>query len=440
MAGRLKIARHRVDVESRAESRHDRVPHQGVGEQRVGLESVEIGALGLKRRRLREHETRRVVVVDLGRRSRQPAHHPPARSGLPAELGVVVRAFEVASRRRRDRGLLRVDILVGDEEPQPIAQQGTAERRGHVLETGLQLPGIVVLAVLLQGIAPVADVESAAELVTARAADHVDQAAGRAAVLGFEARGLQLDLGDGVEVEDGAPGAGHRVRRVLTVDEEGVVALRRAEDVRVVAAGDAGGVPEHRLVGAVERANGRVPQVLEVEDLVGVGLDRVDDRGLGHHLDLALEGADGHLDRERGGAPERHLHLLPLLAHEARQAGRHGVGAGVQSDEQEPPVVRGDPALRAADQDRRDDDHGRARQRPAFDIRHCPQDPAGGGLRSHARDEHHHGRQRQQRIDQQPSVHSCALHLALRRRFGPGLAARRDAATRVGSRIGHAQP
>ena len=134
--------------------------------------------------------------------------------------------------------------VVGAEEPELVFDDDS--RRGRRRSPRLVKPCAVppvettVFGVGLQRVVVVVAEDVAVELVAARLRDHVDDAAGRAAVLGLVAAGLDVDLLDELEVEllalEAVLGAG----RVDAVDVERVLGAGRAVDGdgRAVDAGD----------------------------------------------------------------------------------------------------------------------------------------------------------------------------------------------------------
>ncbi len=295
----LEIAGLWVGVERRTVCTQHGVPHQRVRQHTVELGGVNVRALGLERTGFGFNEGGRIPVVEVGRIGGPLPGDSPVRTRLPGEL----RQREVGQNRSRggrtDRREIGVHILVGDKEPQRVAQDRAAEGEVDLLALAVERAGVVVVAAFIECVTPIADVDGSRELVAARLGHKVDDTAGGSAVLRLVSGGLELDLLNRVEGEVGAEGGGHRIGGVGAVDVVGVFGIGRAEHPGVVTSRDTRRLVEHALVAAVGRADGRALHVGIGVGGVGVDLRRVDHRGFGHDLDLAAECAQRHLDGDR---------------------------------------------------------------------------------------------------------------------------------------------
>ena len=221
---RVEVAALRDDIEISARGRRGDVPLQVRARQAQHLGAQDRRVPLLAAGRIRAGEPARVRVVDLGPIGEVAAHRLPALVHLPGDLAEQVRVVERAGGRRLRRRGLRTDLARSREEPQPVALEGAAEReRGlRVLEDVLIL--VEVLAVRVEVRVPVANVKGSGQVVAARLRDHVDHAAGGAAVARLEAACLEIDLLNRIEVHVDANGGGHRIGRIDAVDVVHVLA------------------------------------------------------------------------------------------------------------------------------------------------------------------------------------------------------------------------
>ena len=127
-------------------------------------------------------------------------------------------------RRSRERDVL-VEALIPAHEEGPVALNGPAQHAAAIDEAvpGFRdLVAIVLCAVGVERVAAVEGERGAAERVRARLERHVDDAAARTAVGRVDARGLYLELLDGIHRRRVLPAARGRIRRA--VEQEFVVA------------------------------------------------------------------------------------------------------------------------------------------------------------------------------------------------------------------------
>jgi hypothetical protein len=228
-----------------------------------------------------------------------------------------------------------VHAVVRSEKPEAVLQDEAAQRRAVVVplepDGGSlgRLPHVAVGG--LQAIVVEIAEDIAVESVAARLRDHVDDAAGGAAVLGFIASRLDVDLLDELEVQLLALDSVLHVGRVDAVDEVGVLGARGAVDgqTRLVAVGVVRRGARHDL-----NDRGIVPARGQALDraLADVGADRRRGR-----VDHRRFGRDGDLGPGRGGELEVHFGRAveldgdgPLHAPESLERRRDRVEAGRQ--------------------------------------------------------------------------------------------------------------
>ncbi len=308
------------------------------------------------------------------------------------EVAVAGRIDDVAGRRTgRQDGARRVrDPVVGAEEPEPILDDVAAEVDAEVLalvavdgagggddRVGARLQRVVVEV----------GEDVALELVAARLGDDVDHAAGRAAVLGLVAAGLDVDRLHELEVELLALEAVLDAGGVDAVDDERVLGAGGAVDrdrrlravVRIGVRDDAGHQLRHRAV--VAAGGQRVDRPL-VEVDPELGRAQIDHRRVAHDGDLlGLRRTQGGVHRRVAIEPDRRLLLLGTEAGELK-----GEDVVARRQERQPVVaVRVGGGDARALEHRALDLHGHSRQAAAVLVGD-PADNAAGRLRGERRE------------------------------------------------------
>ena len=297
-------------------------------------------------------------------------------------------------------------VGVGHEEPQVVAHDRAAERRGDLprliglegspLATGdPAIDQILVDVVGQPARVPVVGVEAAAERVAPLLGDHVHAHAARFHLGGV--RRVVVDVlrnrrilrqGRGRPVEC-------RVRHVEAVDVHlGVVLVGAVDGQPVVGhAAQAAGVDGYGRRRPTLDVHGRDEQRQRVvaargrEHLEDLAVDRlgllnaldVDGRAGLRDDDRLLERPDRHLGVDVGGEPAAQPEALADERAEARQRERHGVVARLERDDQVLAVAVGDGGADLFDQGRAARLDGDAGEHAARGVRHRAADGLGMG-------------------------------------------------------------
>ncbi len=311
--------------------------------------------------------------------------HPRELRRAEVRRGVGVRLLSEVRPLLGDRLLRRVlDAVVGAEEPEMVLQDVAAEGGAEVeLVEPLERPEVrlvLVLVVRLQRVVVVIDERLAVVVVAAGLRDDVDDAAGRAAVLGLVPARLDVELLDELVVELLALRAVLDAIRQNAVDHEGVLESRRAVDGdRVRERGGRGRLGRDarrdlhdRRVVAAARKRLDLP-VVDVGRQAARAL--VHDRRLGGDEDLLLDGG-AQTEVGRGGLPESDRDRL-LDPGEARERRGDLVDAGRQQDQAERPGRVGDVGPHALERGA-SGLYGRARERTPLLVGDPPDDVPGG--------------------------------------------------------------
>ena len=233
------------------------------------------------------------------------------------------------------------------------------------------------------------------ETIAARLGHVIDLRSSVAALIDGVGEGVDGHLGDGIEAQhevggEAAVQIGKRVVGLQAIHDVAVgerrqavelhvaVAVRAAHEVVAAAGGvDEGAGGELQRVGQIAAGIGKILDGLGRESGRGVGALRLDELRLLADLDALPGGCDREAKIDGLGLAQGGVYVRVLLCFEADCGGLHGVDAGLELREIEPPAGAGfHRALGAVL--RVDGGHNSAGDRPAGGIGHRPGDGAGG--------------------------------------------------------------